>query len=478
MRPFRTLIASSLGVAVVLSSVTATAGAAEATAHKKKKIAIDVWLADYPFPGYLDERKRLAEEFNRKYPRYQINVEARDYTTLPADVDRAVREGNPPEIANYYYNVSQVARDMKDRAGRPLFTSVQRAIGGRSQILGERVVVRDLLPQVRAYNTDRGDMVSFPVTSMTSVLYANTNLLKKAGVSRLPQTWQELEGACAKIARVPNGPANCVTWPNHNWFFQQAIAQQGGLLTNNNNGRTGRATKVNLDSQQVLNYASWWKRMHQAGHYRYTGMPEDWGGTFESFVTQQVAFTFDGANQGDTFAQMGAEAGFGVTVGSLPHAGPGRAVGNVNSGDALWLRAGLDRETQDGALAFMQFLNSPRNSAQWHKSTAYLPMTGQAVDLLQRERWFAQHPAPKVALDQIRKAPQSPASLGVVVGAFDGIQNELVLAMDDVLLRQANPVQRFKLADARAQRLLDAYNARCVGSGPRSPDCYQVGIWG
>ncbi|MEK8107747.1 extracellular solute-binding protein [Micromonospora sp. M12] len=153
-------------------------------------------------------------------------------------------------------------------------------------------------------------------------------------------------------------------------------------------------------------------------------------------------------------------------------------MGNVNSGDSLWLRAGLDRETRDGALAFMQFLNSPRNSAQWHQSTAYLPMTGSAAELLHREGWFAQHPAPKVALDQIRRAPLSPASLGVVVGAFDGIQNELVLAMDDVLLRGADPVARFRLADARAQRLLDAYNAQCVAAGSRGPDCYRVGVWG
>ncbi|MEK8107749.1 extracellular solute-binding protein [Micromonospora sp. M12] len=142
---------------------------------------VDVWLADYPFPGYLDQRKQLADDFNRKYPRYQINVEAHDYTALPADVDSAVQAGNPPEIANYYYNATQIARDAKDRSGRPLFTPVERAIGGRSHVLGERVVTRDLLPQVRAYHTYRGELQSFPVTSMTSVLYGNTTVLTKAG---------------------------------------------------------------------------------------------------------------------------------------------------------------------------------------------------------------------------------------------------------------------------------------------------------
>ncbi|MEK8107748.1 extracellular solute-binding protein [Micromonospora sp. M12] len=140
-------------------------------------------------------------------------------------------------------------------------------------------------------------------------------------MSRLPQTWRDLEAACAKIAKLPDAPPNCVTWPNHNWFFQQAIAQQGGLLTNQDNGRSGRATRVNLDSPQVLSYVAWWQRMHQAGHYRYTGMPEDWGGNFESFVTQQVAFVLDGANQGDTFAQMGPRPGSGWASARCPTTG-------------------------------------------------------------------------------------------------------------------------------------------------------------
>ncbi|TDB81623.1 extracellular solute-binding protein [Micromonospora sp. KC721] len=476
MRTSRALIASSLSAAVALSLVPPAAAAAEAATHKK--VVIDVWLADYPFPGYLDQRKQLAEEFNRAHPRYQVKVEAHDYTALPGKVAEAVSAGNPPEVANYYYNATQIARDARGRDGRPLFTSVQRAIGGRSHILGERVVLRDLLPQVRDYYTYRGDLMSFPVTSMTSLLYANTTVTARAGISRLPRTWAEIEAACARIATLPDAPEHCVTWPNHNWFFQQAIAQQDGLLTDRDNGRSGRATRVHLDSPQMLAYAGWWQRMHRAGHYRYSGTPEDWGANFESFVGQQVAFVLDAANMGDTYAQFGAEAGFGVGAAPLPHDGYGRSVGNVNSGDSLWLRAGLDRQTQDGALAFMQFLNSPRNSAAWHKSTSYLPMNTHSIQLLHQEGWFAEHPSSKVALDRIRTAKRSPAGLGVVTGAFDGIQNELVQAMDDVLLRGADRVARFRLADARAQRLLDAYNARCVGAGQRPAECYQVGVWG
>jgi sn-glycerol 3-phosphate transport system substrate-binding protein len=477
MRRMKVLLAIILSGGLALA-VGLPVSAAVTTGKSKHKTVIDVWLADYPLPGYLDERKRLADEFNRLHPRYQINIEAHDYTALPQDVDRAARAGNPPEVANYYYNATQIARDARDRTGRPLFTSVERAIGGRSHILGHRVVTGDLHSQVRAYYTQRGELTSFPITSMTSLIYGNTTIMTAAGVTRMPRTWPEIQAACAAVMKLPTAPERCITWPNHNWFIQQALAHQDAAVTNRDNGHSGRATRVYLDSPQMIRYARWWQQMHRSGQYLYTGTTEDWGGNFEAFTSQRVAFVLDAANQGDTFAQMGQAAGFGVQAGRLPHDGGPGPVGNVSSGDSLWLRAGLDRATQDGALAFMQFLNNPANSVTWHKSTSYLPLTGDAVRALETEGWFAEHPAAKVALDQIRSARRSPAALGPVVGAFDGIQNELVLAMEDVLLRNADPATRLHEADRRAQRLLDAYGANCTNAGPRGVDCFRVGVWG
>lgn len=478
MRRFRALTASLLTLAVALSLMTAESlASASASAHGRTTV-IKVWLADYPFPGYLDQRLQLAEEFNRKYPSYQVEIEAVYHTELPAEVYRAVQEGNPPDVANYYYNATQIARDMRAKNGKPLFVSVERAIGNRKKILDEKVVLKDLVPHFASYYEYRGDMMSMPVTAMTSLVYANTTVLAAAGVSQVPRTWQELERACAAIAALPDGPQHCVTWPNHNWFFQQAVAQQGGYLTNNGNGRYARATRTNLLSREMLEYVTWWQRMHEAGYYQYSGVPEDWGSSFEAFVGQQVAFTFDSANQGDTFVEFGRQSGFEVAAGELPYNGRARRHGNLNSGDSLFLRAGLDRRTQDGALAFMQFINSPENSAGWHQSSSYLPMNRKSVDLLERAGWFADHPAPGVALDQIAASRNSPAGLGTVTGAFDAIQNEMVVAMDDVLVRNANPWWRFKQADANAQRLLNTYNRECVGPGLRDAECFRVGMWG
>lgn len=477
MRRSRVLTAFSLAAAVsLLPAACSTAESLDTGSGEP--IVIDVWLADYPFPDYLAPRMELAEAFNEAHPEYQINITAHDFFTMPEEVERAVEQGDPPDVANYYYNTAQIARDAVNADGEPLFTSVAEAIGGRQEILGEPVVLDELIPAAREYYAYEGDVVSMPATAMTSLVYANTTLLDAAGVDGVPQTWDEIGRACEAIAELSDGPPHCITWPNHSWFFQQALAQQGGLVADNDNGRSGRAENVDLASDEMMDFVAWWHGLAQEGHYLYTGSQSDWGGAFEAFLGQQVAFTFDSANQGGTLAHMGAEAGFEVEAGRLPYNDAAPYAGTLVTGDSLWLANGLDEAAQDGALAFMQYLHNTENAAEWHRRSSYLPMTESSIDLLGEEGWFDQNAAPGLAIEQMRSSDVSPEGLGAVLGDFDGIQNVMTQAMEDVLTSDADPAERFAEATEEAQALLDAYNGNCVGSGSRGPDCLRVGAFG
>jgi sn-glycerol 3-phosphate transport system substrate-binding protein len=436
---------------------------------RKAVTVIDVWLVDHPFPNYLEPIKRVAAQFGASHPGYEIRIQAFDNEVLPTEVARAAERGRPPHIAEYYYTATQLARDTLAADGTPLFTSVQKAIGGRTEILGEPVVIDDLIPAVRGYYTFAGDLTSMPVTATTILLYANATLLRRAGISALPRTWQELEAACREL---PEGTG--VTWPVHGWLFQQAVAGQGGLLADHDNGRSARATTVNVAAKELLAYVEWWRRLHTAGLYRYTGKPLDWYGTVEAFATQQTAFVLSSSKMTEAIAQMGQQAGFDVEVGQLPHNADAPYAGHMVSGQSLWLTAGLDENTRDGALAFTQFLVNARNGADWHKAQSFLPITQAAYDLLEGEGWFARHPRHRVATEQVTAADGSPAALGAMLGDFAGIQGAMTAAMEDVLVRGADPATRFDQAAVVAQRLLEAYNAQCVAAVPRTPDRLDV----
>jgi sn-glycerol 3-phosphate transport system substrate-binding protein len=440
---------------------------------------IDVWVADLTFPGYMDRLHKLGAEFEKAHPEYRINIEGRDFRTLSQEIAEAADQGRPPAVAEYYFAVTQAARDSRTRDGRPLFTSVQQAIAGRTEILGEPVVIDDLLPAVREHYTCDGDLTSMPAVVTAMLLYGNATVLKAAGVERLPRTWAEIEAACEAVAALPDGPSHGVTWSNHGLFFQQALAVQRGRLADHDNGRSGRATRLDLSSKEMLGWVQWWQRLHQDGHYLYTGKIPDWEGNLKAFATQDVALRITSSNDLNYMAQAAENAGFEMTVGRYPGRDGEPYGGNIIAGTSLWLANGLDEVTQDGALAFMQFLNNPRNAADRHIASSFVPVTHSSYRLLKDEGWFEANPFHRLASGQLGSYPEDgeggvPPCRGAQFGDFAGAQDVMTLAMSDVLLHGADPVERFARATEDAQRLLEAYEKDRVEDGVRSPQSLRV----
>ncbi|MCI0383176.1 extracellular solute-binding protein [Streptomyces sp. CNQ085] len=437
---------------------------------------IDVWLSEFPFPGFLEPIRERAREFEKAHPGYRVDIRGFSYEELPRAVAAAAARGTAPAVATYYAGASQLARDVRARDGRPLFTSVEKAVAGRTEILGEPVVLGDFLPGVREYHTVDGEFATMPLTLSTMLLYANTTVLRAAGVASVPRTWQETTAACEAVARLANGPRRAIAWPVDGKFMQHALAQQGAPLTDSGNGRHGRATRVDLTSAALLDYVTWWRDLHRDGHYLHTGVPEDWAGTFRAFADQEVALRFSSSFDANYMVRAAAEAGFDIEVGVLPRNGALPCAGNWIGGDSLWLADGLDEAIRDGALAFMQYLNSPRAAAQWHKASGSAPATHGAVALLEEEGWFDLHPHHRATGEQLGLRTGPPEVHGAVLGGFHAIQIVMMEAMEDVLARGADPRERFARAQARAQALLEDYNAYALGTGPETPSCLAVRI--
>ncbi|MCX4681830.1 extracellular solute-binding protein [Streptomyces sp. NBC_01433] len=440
---------------------------------------IDVWVADLTFPGYMDRLHRLAAEFEKAHPEYRINLEGRDFRTLSEEIAEAAGQGRPPAVAEYYFAVTQAARDSRTHDGRPLFTSVEKAVAGRTEILGEPVVLGDILPAVREYYSVDGDLTSMPAVVTAMLIYGNRDLLRAAGVESLPRTWEEIEAACEAVAALENGPSYGVTWSNHGLFFQQALAVQGGQLADNDNGRSGRAGRLDLASAEMLGWVEWWQRLHSRGHYLYTGKIPDWEANMKAFADQDVALRITSSNDLNYMEQAAQNAGFEMSVGRFPGREDQPYGGNIIAGTSLWLANGLDEVTQDGALAFMQFMNSPRNAADRHIASSFVPVTRSSYRLLQDEGWFEANPFHGLASAQLNTFEEGrgegvPPCRGALFGDFAGAQDVMTRAMGDVLLDGVDPVERFGQATEEAQRLLDDYDKDRAENGVRSPQSLRV----
>lgn len=446
-------------------------------------VVIEAWLADSPkfvgtdehsLPGFGDPIVIAAESFNRAHPQYEVRIRKIDFRLLPHVVAEAVAQGNPPDIAEFLYSSTQVALDMRARDGGPLFVPLQRAIGDRTEILGEPVVVEDILPSVRNYYSVGGELVSMPTVVTTNILFGNSEILERAGVERMPATWQELTAACAAIAQLPDGPRHGVSWPNYGWLFHMEIAGQGGLFSNADNGRSGRSTRVFLDSPEMLNYLRWWRDMHDRGYYHYTGEPRDYFAAMEAFARREVAFVVSSSAVGQLMGDMAAEAGFELLAGPLPRANELCSPGGPVGGQSFFLTAGLPKEKEDGALAFLQYQLNPQHAVARMYDRS-LPVTLPAYEKAMADDSVEPHPGFRIATEQVASAALTPAAAGPVVGNLNGINTVLTLAIEDVLLRGVEPASRLRTASEEGQELLDRHNAAALAYPPVTPDMLKAG---
>lgn len=430
------------------------------------EVVIDVWLHNYPNPKYLDAINKLARDFERKHPGYRVNIEGHFFLAAPEDVRQAGREGRAPTIAEYSCLTIREALDNQGPDGGPLFTSVQQAIGGRTEILGEPVNLDDIVPAARDSFDYGGELVSLPWRVSTPLLYANRTMLRNAGVTTLPRTWADLEHACRAVMALPGGPPHGVTWANFGWFFLHALAQQGAQLADHDNGRSGRAERVDLGSATMMEFVRWWYRLYQDGCYYYSGTPaklgssdaaKAFGDSFAAFAEQRVAFVLGSSVDVSAIVESAEAGGFELATCRVPCRDLAGYAGNMIGGYSLWLTDVPDAKVRDGALAFMLFLNNPRNAAAQHTDTMFSPVTSAAGKLLAGEGWYADHPYLRQSSDIVADAIDSPAARGAVVGVLSAIQNTLADAMHDVLTDAADPDRRFAAATDEACKLVDDY---------------------
>ncbi|WP_103501316.1 MULTISPECIES: extracellular solute-binding protein [unclassified Streptomyces] len=426
------------------------------------RTVIDVLLADHPFEGFLDPVRRRAAEFGAAHPEYEVRISTYRYWSDNGREDfvRVLDQGRVPALVDVFFTETRNAQDAVAETGGPLFTPVQRAVAGRRRILGEPVVLDDLVDSARRYYSRDGELVSMPFSVSVGLLYANTAMLRAAGITEVPRDWNSLEAACRAVVRTRGGPSHGVAWAVDGWFLQGAVCQQGGLLADHANGRSGRARSVDLASAEALAWVTWWQRLHQEGLYLHTGAVQDWAGTLRAFAEGRVAFLGNSSVMAEPVLSAAARAGIEVAVSGLPHNGAVPYAGDVLGGDSLFLAAGLPPKVEDGALAFLQYLLSPANAAAWHRSSGFIPVTRGAHRLLEAEGWFAERPHHLEAPRRLAASDGTPAATGALVGGLAQTHGDFVQAMRDVLERGSDPARRLAEATSTAQRRLDDYNRR------------------
>ena len=420
----------------------------------QEPIEIPVWIAftDASRLGWAQEK---AAEFNEAFPQYNVVVTGYDnYENLFTATALAAEQGSLPAIVQYFEVATQNARDSG------YFKAIAEALGDRTEVNGVAFNLDDIVGPVSAYYTLDGQFTSMPWNTSSAIWFSNMNYLTAAGIDTPPATWAEVDAACEAIMALDNAPQYCWAWPNHGWFFEQWLAQQDGLYANNGNGRDERATEVAFNSDAGLAILNFLKDQHNKGYLYYAGTQggASWDSVDQAFGGQQVAMAAYSSSDTTLYTQMGVDNGFEVVASFLPYNEATGWTGNLIGGASLWLTNALSPEAEDGALTFLAWFTNTENSADWHKTTGYIPLRNSSVELLTSEGYFEANPNQTVAFDQLNQSTVTPATSGALLGTFPGTRNIVTQAIDTVLLSDADPATVLADAAAEANTQIEEYN--------------------
>ncbi|MCO5733237.1 extracellular solute-binding protein [Rhizobium sp. SSA_523] len=237
---------------------------------------------------------------------------------------------------------------------------------------------KDYLGGARSfYETAKGELLSQPYNGSTLILYGNRDMLSKAGIDRLPTTYEALIEDARKLKAA--GIACPFVTDGHPWrVLEQFAARHGVAIASRHNGYDGLDAVYTFNKGPVATHLQNLKTWRDEGLIR---LGQD-----------SKAGKYDAAyNTGECAMMEGSTGGYGAAYKALGdkvmialapiYEGKSRH-NTLIGGASIWIMKGHSAAEIDAAKAFLDFLRRDDQQIEFAGKTGYLPMTGTALAAL------------------------------------------------------------------------------------------------
>ena len=386
--------------------------------------------------------KGLADRFNESQDQYHVTPEyTGSYAETLTKALAAYRSGTPPTIVQVY---EVGTRTMLDSGAIVPVHTLNK---------GE-VDWNDVVQPIMKYYSVDNNLYCMPFNSSTAMLYYNKDMFEAAGLDpeTPPTTWAEVEEYSLQIMEAGEAAGGfSMGWPA--WILEQMFAVHNQLLANADNGRSGLATEVYLNSEFGVKVLTEWQRMADEGVLVYGGREYS---ANDPFLAKQFPFLFQSTS---SLGGILKSAEFEVGTAFLPKFEGYEAGNSVVGGGCLWLMDKASDEQLAGAWEFFKFINTVDETIVWHKGTGYFPATNTAYEQLKTEGWFEEEPNHATAFDQILGGADTVASRGVLLGDFVRIRDIVGAAIEEAVVNGVDPKEALDKATAETNQVLKDYES-------------------
>jgi sn-glycerol 3-phosphate transport system substrate-binding protein len=348
---------------------------------------------------------KLAEEFNAAQSDYKVvpSYKGSYPDTMNAGI-AAFRAGNAPHIMQVF-EVGTATMMAATGAVKPVYKLMADA--------GEKFDSKAYLSAITGYySTSKGEMLSFPFNSSSTVMWINKDALKKADIAEIPKTWPEVFDAAKKLKAA--GYSTCgfsnawVTWVN----LEQFSAWQNVPLASKANGLDGFDAVLEFNGPLQVKHLQSLIELQKDKTYDYAGRTNAGEGRFTSGECP-IFLTSSGF-----FGNVKAQAKFDWTNAPMPYypEAKGAPQNSIIGGASLWVMGGKTPEEYKGVAKFLSFLSDTDRQVAIHKASGYLPITKAAYAKAKAEGFYNDAPYLETPLLELTNKEPTENSRGLRLG--------------------------------------------------------------
>jgi sn-glycerol 3-phosphate transport system substrate-binding protein len=350
---------------------------------------------------------RLANEFNAAQPDYKVvpTYKGSYPDTMNAGI-AAFRAGNAPHILQVF-EVGTATMMAATGAVKPVHVLMKEA--------GEKFDSQAYLSAITGYySTAKGEMLSMPFNSSSTVMWINKDALRKAGLNAEapPKTWPEVFEAAKKLKAA--GYNTCgfsnawVTWVN----VEQLAAWHNVSLATKANGLDGFDTELRFNGPLHIRHLETLIELQKDKTYDYSGRTNTGEGRFTSGECP-IFLTSSGF-----FGNVKSNAKFDWTNAPMPYYPDvqGAPQNSIIGGASLWVMGGKKPEEYKGVAKFFAFLSETDRQVAIHKSSGYLPITKAAYQKTKESGYYKEAPYLETPLIELTTKEPTENSRGLRLG--------------------------------------------------------------
>ena len=357
--------------------------------------------------GNNDVIVKLASEFNAAQSDYKLvpTYKGSYPDTLNAGI-AAFRAGNAPHILQVF-EVGTATMMAATGAVKPVHVLMKES--------GEKFDPNNYLAAVAGYySTSKGEMLSLPFNSSSTVMWLNKDAFKKAGLNpdAPPKTWPEVFEAAKKLKAA--GYATCgfsnawVTWVN----VEQLSAWHNVSLSTKANGLDGFDTVLNFNGPLHVKHLENLITLQKDKTYDYSGRTNTGEGRFTAgecpiFLTSSGFF--GNVSRNAKFEWRNAPMPYYADVQGAPQ-------NSIIGGASLWVMGGKKADEYKGVAKFFAFLSETDRQVAIHKSSGYLPITKAAYEKTKASGYYKEHPYLETPILELNNKAPTANSRGLRLG--------------------------------------------------------------